>query len=94
MLPAEASQPEDWDEDEDGEWEPPKVSNPKCAEGPGCGDWKRPMKPNPDYKGKWTAPMIDNPEYKARPEPLSCRKSALTLCDEGRWSAACAGCTH
>ena len=46
------------------------MSNPKCAEGPGCGKWKRPMKPNPDYKGKWTAPMIDNPEYKARPEPL------------------------
>ena len=75
VAPAEASQPEDWDEEEDGEWEPPKVSNPKCAEGPGCGDWKRPMKPNPDYKGKWTAPMIDNPEYKAR---------ALSLSHDGR----------
>ena len=72
---AEASQPEDWDEEEDGEWEPPKVPNPKCAEGPGCGQWKRPMKPNPDYKGAWTAPLIDNPEYKVRPpnpDPDSC----------------------
>ncbi len=43
------------------------MANPKCAEGPGCGEWKRPMKPNPDYKGKWTAPLIDNPDYKVRP---------------------------
>jgi hypothetical protein len=61
---AEASQPEDWDEEEDGEWEPPKVANPKCKEAPGCGEWKRPTKPNPDYKGKWSAPLIDNPDYK------------------------------
>jgi hypothetical protein len=61
---AEASQPEDWDGEEDGEWEPPKVPNPACKEGPGCGEWKRPLKPNPDYKGKWTAPLIDNPDYK------------------------------
>ena len=61
---AEASQPEDWDEEEDGEWEPPKVPNPACKEGPGCGEWKRPLKQNPDYKGKWTAPLIDNADYK------------------------------
>ena len=63
---AEATQPEDWDEEEDGTWEPPKVANPKCADAAGCGAWVRPKKANPEYKGKWTAPMIDNPAYKAR----------------------------
>ena len=63
---ADASQPEDWDEEEDGEWEPPRIPNPKCKEAPGCGEWVRPSKSNPDYKGKWTAPLVDNPEYKVR----------------------------
>ncbi|KAK9811492.1 hypothetical protein WJX72_004772 [[Myrmecia] bisecta] len=58
----EAEQPEDWDEEEDGEWEAPKVPNPACKVG--CGEWKRPTKINPNYKGKWHAPMIDNPDYK------------------------------
>ena len=56
--------PDDWDDEEDGEWEPPLVSNPKCATAPGCGEWQRPTKANPDYKGKWTPPLIDNPKYK------------------------------
>ena len=60
---SEAEKPEDWDDEEDGEWEPPKISNPRCEEAPGCGEWKRPMKANPAYKGKWRAPMIDNPTY-------------------------------
>lgn len=38
----------------------------QCKDAPGCGEWKRPTKPNPDYKGKWSAPLIDNPEYKVR----------------------------
>ncbi|KAG2565947.1 hypothetical protein PVAP13_7NG154100 [Panicum virgatum] len=59
-----AVKPDDWDEDEDGEWEAPKIDNPKCEEAPGCGEWKRPMKQNPAYKGKWHAPLIDNPNYK------------------------------
>ena len=63
MLPAAASQPDDWDEEEDGEWEAPKVPNPKCTEA-GCGKWKRPTIPNPAYKGKWSADLIDNPDYK------------------------------
>ncbi|GKC25474.1 NRT1/ PTR family protein 6.4 [Tanacetum coccineum] len=25
--------------------------NPDCESAPGCGEWKRPMKRNPDYKG-------------------------------------------
>jgi len=54
---------EEWDEEEDGEWIAPTVANPKCVEAPGCGEWKRPNKPNPLFKGKWYAPLIDNPEY-------------------------------
>ena len=68
---AEAEQPEDWDEEEDGEWEPPKISNPKCIAAPGCGEWERPTKMNPAYKGTWYPPMIDNPEYKVRGSLLS-----------------------
>ncbi|KAI9144380.1 Calreticulin family-domain-containing protein [Paraphysoderma sedebokerense] len=60
----DAVKPEDWDDEEDGDWIPPKVANPKCAQVSGCGPWKRPMKKNPDYKGKWSAPLIDNPAYK------------------------------
>ncbi|KAL4584655.1 hypothetical protein LXL04_009261 [Taraxacum kok-saghyz] len=58
----EAVKPEDWDDEEDGEWEAPKIDNPKC-EFVGCGEWRRPMKKNPDYKGTWQAPLIDNPNY-------------------------------
>ncbi|KAK4764167.1 hypothetical protein SAY87_013605 [Trapa incisa] len=60
----EATKPEDWDDEEDGEFEAPKIDNPKCEAAPGCGEWKKPMKRNPAYKGKWHAPMIDNPNYK------------------------------
>ncbi|KAJ2905340.1 calreticulin family protein [Zalerion maritima] len=60
----EAEKPEDWDEEEDGDWIAPTVPNSKCAEASGCGPWTKPMKRNPDYKGKWTAPYIDNPDYK------------------------------
>lgn len=55
-------QPEEWDDEEDGTWEAPMVPNPKCKGG--CGEWKRPMKHNPNFKGPWTAPLIDNPAYK------------------------------
>lgn len=40
-----------------------RADNPQC-ELAGCGEWRRPMKSNPKYKGKWIVPMIDNPEYK------------------------------
>jgi hypothetical protein len=39
------------------------VANPKCKE-VGCGEWQRPTKTNPAYKGKWSAPYVDNPAYK------------------------------
>jgi len=64
MVPdADAKKPEDWDAEEDGEWEAPKIPNPKCKEG-GCGKWEAPMIKNPDHKGRWTAPKIKNPKYK------------------------------
>lgn len=57
-----AEVPEDWDEEDDGIWEAPLVTNPKCSD-PGCGKWNRPLIDNPDYKGKWVHPQIDNPDY-------------------------------
>ncbi|XP_076949283.1 uncharacterized protein LOC143621878 [Bidens hawaiensis] len=42
----------------------PKIDNPKCESAPGCGEWRRPLKRNPAYKGKWYAPLIDNPACK------------------------------
>ena len=50
-----------WDDEEDGVWEAPLVDNPACTVG--CGEWKRPMTPNPAYKGVWRAPKIKNPQY-------------------------------
>ncbi|KAF0301673.1 Calnexin [Amphibalanus amphitrite] len=70
MVPdPEAEKPDDWDTEMDGEWEPALISNPACANAPGCGPWKAPMVDNPAYKGKWRAPMIDNPAYKGKWAP-------------------------
>lgn len=58
-------------EDMDGEWEAPRISNPACRIG--CGEWKPPMINNPKYKGVWRPPMIDNPNYQVKttvPIPL------------------------
>merc|ERR1712086_582040 len=54
-----AKKPEDWDEEDDGEWEAPMIDNPDFK-----GEWKPKMIDNPDYKGPWEHPSIDNPEYK------------------------------
>eukprot|EP01130_Rhizamoeba_saxonica_P015685 TRINITY_DN7089_c0_g1_i1.p1 TRINITY_DN7089_c0_g1~~TRINITY_DN7089_c0_g1_i1.p1 ORF type:complete len:370 (-),score=69.53 TRINITY_DN7089_c0_g1_i1:11-1120(-) len=51
--------PNDWDDDLDGVWEPPMISNPNYR-----GEWSPKMIPNPDYKGEWVAPLIENPDYK------------------------------
>ena len=65
MIPdPEAEKPEDWDDEEDGDWDAPLVRNPNCDEVSGCGPWTKPTKPNPAFKGKWTAPLVDNPLYK------------------------------
>merc|ERR1711872_751071 len=54
----EAKKPADWDNDEDGEWEPPMISNPEYK-----GEWKPKQIDNPAYKGEWVHPEIDNPDY-------------------------------
>lgn len=64
----ETSKPDDWDDDLDGDWEAPRIPNPKCKES-GCGEWKPRVIPNPAYKGKWTLPLIDNPAYKGEWHP-------------------------
>lgn len=46
-----AVMPEEWNEEEDGEFAAPKVANPKCTVG--CGQWKPRSIPNPKYRGKW-----------------------------------------
>jgi calnexin len=58
----------DEQDEEDGDWIPPMVPNPKC-EDVGCGPWSAPSIRNPDYKGKWTVPKIANPEYKGEWAP-------------------------
>jgi len=54
----DATRPDDWDDEMDGEWEPPKATNPEWK-----GEWKAPQIENPAYKGKWVHPEIDNPDY-------------------------------
>ncbi|GMF19818.1 unnamed protein product [Phytophthora lilii] len=61
--------PEDWDDEDDGEFVVPQIPNPKCSEVSGCGEWKRPTKANPAYKGKFYAPYIPNPAYKGEWKP-------------------------
>lgn len=64
-----AKRPDDWDTEMDGEWEPPLIDNPACANAVGCGPWEPPLINNPEYKGKWRAPLIDNPNYKGKWRP-------------------------
>lgn len=65
MIPdPEAEKPEEWDDEEDGDWVPDMVPNPACEAVSGCGEWEPPVISNPAYKGKWSAPLIPNPEYK------------------------------
>uniref|UniRef100_T1IU60 Calnexin n=1 Tax=Strigamia maritima TaxID=126957 RepID=T1IU60_STRMM len=69
MIPdPNAEKPSDWDEEMDGEWEAPLISNPKCEKA-GCGPWKPAMLDNPNYKGKWRAQLIANPNYKGKWKP-------------------------
>merc|ERR1712032_423600 len=50
--------PDDWDDEEDGEWEAPMKDNPEYK-----GDWSVKRISNPSYKGIWEAKKIANPEY-------------------------------
>merc|ERR1712054_723509 len=54
----EDKKPDDWDDDEDGEWEAPMKDNPAYK-----GEWSVKRISNPAYKGFWEAKKIANPEY-------------------------------
>merc|ERR1712119_196429 len=58
IVDDEAKKPDDWDDEEDGEWEAPMKDNPAYK-----GDWYVKRISNPAYKGVWEAKMIPNPEY-------------------------------
>jgi len=55
---ASAKKPDDWDDEEDGAWEAPKIDNPEFK-----GAWVAKKIPNPAYKGAWVHPEIANPEF-------------------------------
>lgn len=50
--------PDDWDEEIDGEWEPPTVDNPEYK-----GKWKPAKIPNPGYKGPFVPKQLANQHY-------------------------------
>merc|ERR1711930_16624 len=54
----EDKKPDDWGDEEDGEWEAPMKDNPAYK-----GDWYGKRISNPAYKGIWEAKKIANPEY-------------------------------
>merc|ERR1712060_441218 len=58
IVDSEAKKPDDWDDEEDGEWEAPTKDNPAYK-----GAWHVKRISNPEYKGIWEAKKIDNPEY-------------------------------
>merc|ERR1719422_1163636 len=58
IVDQSASRPDDWDEEEDGEWEAPMIDNPDFK-----GEWSVKRISNPAYKGFWEAKKIANPEY-------------------------------
>merc|ERR1711920_643553 len=54
----DATKPEDWDDEDDGEWEPPLIDNPDFK-----GEWTAKQIDNPEYKGEWKPKRIANPDY-------------------------------
>merc|ERR1711892_825438 len=58
MVDPDAKKPDDWDDEEDGEWEAPMKDNSAFK-----GEWSVKRISNPAYKGSWEAKKIDNPEY-------------------------------
>merc|ERR1711948_55791 len=58
IVDPEAKKPDDWDDEEDGDWEAPMKDNPAYK-----GDWMVKRISNPAYKGFWEAKKIANPDY-------------------------------
>lgn len=55
---ATAKKPDDWDDEDDGEWEAPRIPNPEYK-----GEWIAKRIDNPAYKGEWEPRKIPNPNY-------------------------------
>ena len=55
----EATKPDDWEDDKEGEWKPPLIRNPDYI-----GQWVPAKIYNPKYRGEWKPKMIQNPGYK------------------------------
>ena len=53
----------EWDDEEDGEWDVPKIENPNFK-----GPWLPRKIPNPDYKGTWKARIVPNPDFSDDPD--------------------------
>ncbi|KAJ5477856.1 hypothetical protein N7530_003365 [Penicillium desertorum] len=71
ILDEEATQPEDWLEDEPESIPDPEAEKPEDWDDEEDGDWLAPTIPNPKCAdvsgcGTWTRPMIKNPEYKGK----------------------------
>merc|ERR1712228_1152635 len=49
---------DDWDDEDDGEWEPPLIDNPDFK-----GEWSAKKIDNPDYKGEWKPAQIANKDF-------------------------------
>merc|ERR1719265_2848063 len=58
ILDTAATKPDDWDDEEDGEWEAPMKDNPDFK-----GEWSAKRISNPAYKGFWEAKKIANPKF-------------------------------
>merc|ERR1711871_288512 len=54
----EATKPDDWDDEDDGEWEAPMIDNPDYK-----GPWSAKRIKNPKYVGVWKPKQVDNPNY-------------------------------
>merc|ERR1712183_989498 len=54
----DVSKPDDWDDEDDGDWEAPMIPNPEYQ-----GPWAPQEIDNPDYKGPWEHPKIPNPDF-------------------------------
>eukprot|EP01070_Trichotokara_eunicae_P002702 Trichotokara_eunicae@DN2848_c0_g1_i2.p1 len=76
----EATQPDDWEVEADGEWEVPQIDNPDCVDHK-CGEWVPEMISNPDFKGPWYPPRIDNPDYKGPWSPKQMTNADYYLCE-------------
>ncbi|CAH8638548.1 unnamed protein product [Schistosoma margrebowiei] len=76
--------PDDWvdeqfiddpDDKKPDNWNQPKMITDMDAKKPDDwddvmdGEWKPPLKDNPEYKGEWTPRRIDNPKYKGEWKP-------------------------